>query len=109
MGTLKATVENMRGSVEKLSPKESVEVADTVLRGRACQFLSKTSKHVGWCFYCVFGCTDQPQNIFQSDSSTPSWSKFAIKFTMGITIGKEPKKQNILQKTISDGPSANLR
>ena len=31
--TLKATVENPRGSVEKLSPKESVEGADTVLRG----------------------------------------------------------------------------
>ena len=30
---LKATVENPRGSVEKLSPKESVEDADTVLRG----------------------------------------------------------------------------
>ena len=31
--TLKATVENPRGSVEKLSPKESVEGANTVLRG----------------------------------------------------------------------------
>ena len=31
--SLKATVENPRGSVEKLSPKESVEGADTVLRG----------------------------------------------------------------------------
>ena len=31
-GTVKATVENPRGSVEKLSPKESVEGADTVLR-----------------------------------------------------------------------------
>ena len=30
---LKATVENPRGSVEKLSPKESVEGGDTVLRG----------------------------------------------------------------------------
>ena len=30
---LKATVENPRGSVEKLSPKESVKDADTVLRG----------------------------------------------------------------------------
>ena len=30
---MKATVENPRGSVEKLSPKESVEGADTVLRG----------------------------------------------------------------------------
>ena len=30
---LKATVENPRGSVEKLSPKESAEGADTVLRG----------------------------------------------------------------------------
>ena len=30
---LKASVENPRGSVEKLSPKESVEGADTVLRG----------------------------------------------------------------------------
>ena len=31
--SLKATVENPRGSVEKLSPKESVKGADTVLRG----------------------------------------------------------------------------
>ena len=31
--SVKATVENPRGSVEKLSPKESVEGADTVLRG----------------------------------------------------------------------------
>ena len=30
---------------------------------------------------------------FQSDSSTPSWSKFAIKFTMGITIGNKPKTE----------------
>ena len=30
---MKATVENPRGSVEKLSPKENVEGADTVLRG----------------------------------------------------------------------------
>ena len=40
---LKATVENPRGSVEKLSPKESVEGADTVLRGsvRAPEGFSK--------------------------------------------------------------------
>ena len=31
--SVKATVENLRGSVEKLSPKESVKGADTVLRG----------------------------------------------------------------------------
>ena len=30
---MKATVENPRGSVEKLSPKESVKGANTVLRG----------------------------------------------------------------------------
>ena len=30
---VKATVENPRGSVEKLSPKNSVEGADTLLRG----------------------------------------------------------------------------
>ena len=30
---MKATVKNPRGSVEKLSPKESVKGADTVLRG----------------------------------------------------------------------------
>ena len=30
---MKTTVENPRGSVEKLSPKESVEGTDTVLRG----------------------------------------------------------------------------
>ena len=29
----------------------------------------------------------------QSDSSTPSWSQFAIKFTMVITIGNEPKPE----------------
>ena len=37
---------------------------------------------------------------FQSDSSSPSLYKFAIKFTMGITIRK---------KTIVNGSSANLR
>ena len=39
---MKATVENLRGSVEKLFPKESVEGADTVLRGsvRAPEALS---------------------------------------------------------------------
>ena len=31
--SLKATVENPRGSVEKLSPEEGVEGANTVLRG----------------------------------------------------------------------------
>ena len=30
---MKATVENPRGSVEKLSPEESVKGADTVLKG----------------------------------------------------------------------------
>ena len=30
---MKANVENLRGSVEKWSPKESVEGPDTVLRG----------------------------------------------------------------------------
>ena len=41
--SLKATVENPRGSVEKLSPKESVEGANTVLRGsvRATEGFSK--------------------------------------------------------------------
>ena len=33
---MKATVENMRGSVAKLSPKESVEGVKTVLRGSVC-------------------------------------------------------------------------
>ena len=33
MCPVKATVENTRGSVEKLSPKESVEGANAVLRG----------------------------------------------------------------------------
>ena len=32
-GIVKTTVENLRDSVEKLSPKESVEGAHTVLRG----------------------------------------------------------------------------
>ena len=31
--TMKATVENPRGRVEKLSPKESVQGGDTALRG----------------------------------------------------------------------------
>ena len=33
MCSMKATVENPRGSVEKLSPKECFEGADTVIRG----------------------------------------------------------------------------
>ena len=33
MCPVKATVENTRGSVDKLSPKESVEGANAVLRG----------------------------------------------------------------------------
>ena len=33
LASLKATVENPRGSAEILSPKESVKGADTVLRG----------------------------------------------------------------------------
>ena len=36
--SLKATVENPRGSVEKLSLKESVEGADTVLRGTLARY-----------------------------------------------------------------------
>ena len=35
MVSVKATVENPRGSVEKLSPKESPEDSHTVLRGAA--------------------------------------------------------------------------
>ena len=40
---MKATVENPKGSVEKLSPKESVEGTNTVLRGsvRALKGFSK--------------------------------------------------------------------
>ena len=40
---MKATVENPRGSEEKLSPKESDEGADTVLKGvvRALEGFSK--------------------------------------------------------------------
>ena len=43
MFCVKASVENPRGSVEKLSPKESVEGSDTVLRGsvRAPEEFSK--------------------------------------------------------------------
>ena len=33
VGCLKATIENLRGSVEKLSPKESVKGGNTALRG----------------------------------------------------------------------------
>ena len=36
--SLEAIVENPRGSVEKLSPKESVEGTDTVLRGSVKRF-----------------------------------------------------------------------
>ena len=46
---------------------------------------------------------------FQHGGSTPSWSKFANKITMGVTIGNEPKyKKNILEINIYDDPSANL-
>ena len=30
---------------------------------------------------------------FQYDSSTPSWSKFEIEFTIGITKGNAPKTE----------------
>ena len=46
---------------------------------------------------------------FQHDSLSPSWSKFEIEFTIGITKGKYAQKQNILEKALSDGPSVNLR
>ena len=59
-------------------------------------------------FYCVFWCTDQPQKI-SANSSTPSLSKFEIEFTIEITIGNAHKKQNILDKALSDGPSVNLK
>ena len=41
--SVKATVENLRGRVKKLPPKESIKGADTVLRGivRAPEGLSK--------------------------------------------------------------------
>ena len=43
---------------------QTTQVCRILILSRACQFfLSKTSKHVGWCFYCVFRCTDQPQNF----------------------------------------------
>ena len=44
---MKATVENPRGIVEKLSPKESVEGADTVLRGS----VSRRSENTQICRY----------------------------------------------------------
>ena len=46
---MKATVENPRGSVEKLSPKESVEGGDTALRGsvRAPKGFSKKKPKAG--------------------------------------------------------------
>ena len=46
--SVKATVENPRGSVEKLSPKESVEGADTVQRGsvRASRDFLKANKRL---------------------------------------------------------------
>ena len=59
-------------------------------------------------FYCVFGYTDQSQKN-QHNSSTPSWSKFEIEFTIGITVGNAPQNQNILEKALSDGPNANVR
>ena len=44
--SVKVTFENLRGNVEKLSPKDSVESADTVLRGsvRALEEISE-GKH----------------------------------------------------------------
>ena len=33
------------------------------------------------------------QKKIQHDSSTPSWSKFEIEFTIGITIGNAPKNR----------------
>ena len=35
---------------------------------------------------------------FQHDSSTPSWSKFEIEFTIGITMGNAPKKRMSLKR-----------
>ena len=34
---------------------------------------------------------------------------FAFEVTMGISMGKEPKKTNILKKALSDNLSANLK
>ena len=59
-------------------------------------------KHPGGEFFIVSFCALISHKKFQHDSLTPSWSKFEIEFTIGITIGNEPKN-------ISDGPSANLR
>ena len=71
---------------------------------KLCKFLSNTFNMLAESFHCVFWCTDQPQK-FQHYSSTASLSKFAIKYTMGITMGNEPKNRI----TICDGPRANLR
>ena len=48
-------------------------------------------------FIVSFGALISHKKI-QHDSSTPSWSKFAIKFTMGITKGNEPKNRISLNK-----------
>ena len=42
---LKATVENPRGSVEKMSPKENVKGSNTVLRGSV---RAPEAEHLGW-------------------------------------------------------------
>ena len=60
-------------------------------------------------FLLSLGALIKQQQKNQSDSFTPLWSKFSIKFTMGITKGNEPKNRISFKKNISNGPSANLR
>ena len=48
-------------------------------------------------FIVSFGVLISHKKI-QHDSSSPSFSKFAIKFTMGITIENEPKNRLSLKK-----------
>ena len=75
---------------------------------RACQFLSKTSKHPGWEFLLC---------LLVHWSATKNFSMVAqllhglnLRFNLNRDYnGKRAQKQNILEKTISDGPSANLR
>ena len=61
--------------------------------GRACQFLSKNIQTCRMRVFIVSFPALINHKKFQLDSSTPSWSKFKIGFTIGITIGNAPKNR----------------
>ena len=49
------------------------------------------------------------QTKFQHNSSTPSWYKFEIEFTIRITIRNVPKNRISFEKALFYGPSVNMR